>query len=80
MEANTCTCGTAYWEDAKTGACKCDKKCVGDSNEICGGNQKNSLFKNVYLDMCYREIKDEYWDGFSPEFLIDKNPECCKFF
>ena len=80
QNANKCACGSSYWEDAKKDACSCDKACVGNANEICGGNDKNSLFKNVYLEMCYAVIKDEYWNGLNPEFLIEKNPECCELF
>ena len=79
MNGQMCGCGSVYWWGAKIDACICNIACSGNSNEICGGNNKNSLSKNLYLDVCYGEIVDNYWDGLASQYLIGKNPECCKY-
>lgn len=45
QNGNLCFCGQSYDKYGETDPKECNKACVGDTEEICGGSLRNSVFK-----------------------------------
>ncbi len=45
QNGNLCLCGNSYKSEYETDSCECNKSCLTQSDEICGGYLRNSIYK-----------------------------------
>uniref|UniRef100_A0A1I8HX25 WSC domain-containing protein n=1 Tax=Macrostomum lignano TaxID=282301 RepID=A0A1I8HX25_9PLAT len=53
-----CFCGWSYGRHGKSNETDCNRPCLGNSSQMCGGNWRNSVFSLTYPKMsCFKQSK-----------------------
>ena len=77
QNSSYCYCHDSYGTFGReNNTCNCDKKCSGDSTQMCGGTNLNSVYELLYTDTCYKTIGWNYWTNKDQTLLDGEFTKC----